>query len=253
MRQLADDYGCRSSGRAGSWVSCGTMHGLFGIHTPCNVTAGMNGHFLRPYPHRVHGCGRRSQISQLYTRDLAVQAALFGVMPVVAAMLLGDALNCVYSGALHLVVNSKSCSEVGFTVADHPTACPSSPYNHIICLVCRYSERMRQADVVCVDQPHLLLGFWTAAVLAARPAPGLWPQWPLGRHHRSNSCPGACMRPNSNVARRADWSERLHTGRQLSMFVWMLLMKASGCLARMYTRAVEARCSKVAGRPAHAT
>ena len=41
----------------------------------------------------------RAPISRLYTDDKAVQAALMGVMPVLAAMLFGDALNCVYSGA----------------------------------------------------------------------------------------------------------------------------------------------------------
>ena len=39
----------------------------------------------------------------MYTADTAVQAALIGVMPVLAAMLFGDALNCVYSGALGLL------------------------------------------------------------------------------------------------------------------------------------------------------
>ncbi len=42
---------------------------------------------------------RRLPLSRLYTNDAAVQAALMGVMPVLAAMLFGDALNCVYSGA----------------------------------------------------------------------------------------------------------------------------------------------------------
>jgi len=41
----------------------------------------------------------RRQIGAIYTADVAVQAALLASIPILAAMLPGDALNCVYSGA----------------------------------------------------------------------------------------------------------------------------------------------------------
>ena len=41
---------------------------------------------------------RRRQIGTVYTGDVAVQAALLASIPILAAMLPGDALNCVYSG-----------------------------------------------------------------------------------------------------------------------------------------------------------
>jgi len=49
-------------------------------------------------------CGRclssyRRQVGAVYTADVAVQAALLASIPILAAMLPGDALNCVYSGA----------------------------------------------------------------------------------------------------------------------------------------------------------
>ena len=44
----------------------------------------------------------RREVGAIYTGDLAVQAALLASIPILAAMLPGDALNCVYSGASQL-------------------------------------------------------------------------------------------------------------------------------------------------------
>ena len=60
---------------------------------------------------------RRRQIGALYTADVAVQATLLASIPILVAMLPGDALNCVYSGAVLPLTAATGCA--------HASACSS--------------------------------------------------------------------------------------------------------------------------------
>ncbi len=88
-----------------SVVACFVPQLLLSILHPIVLAYGKyfsksSAHRLRP-PSVPYPCPQcRRQIGAIYTADVAVQATLLASIPILAVMLPGDALNCVYSGAV---------------------------------------------------------------------------------------------------------------------------------------------------------